>query len=145
MHFQHLPSSAIFRKLWRSKCTPRLNFFAWLLFVDRLNTRNMLVRRHYNVQPNYLCVLCSTNNEENLEHLFFTCPFALSCWNKLGIHWGTAASLDDRVLNMIAASGISFSMEIFVIAAWEIWNLRNSKIFDNELFPFVFGSGSSKT
>jgi hypothetical protein len=22
-------------------------------------------------------------------------------------------------------------MEIFMIAAWELWNLRNSKIFDN--------------
>ena len=73
---QHFPTSPIFKKLWKSKCTPRLKFSAWLLFVDRLNTRNMLLRRHYNIQPNSMCVLCSTNNEEDLDHLFFTCPFS---------------------------------------------------------------------
>ena len=31
----------------------------------------------------------------------------------------------------MATSGIPFFMEIFIIAAWEIWNLRNSKIFDH--------------
>ena len=47
--FQHFPVSPIFKRLWQSKCTPRLKFFAWLLLVDRLNTRNMLLRRHYNL------------------------------------------------------------------------------------------------
>ena len=36
-----------------------------------------------------------------------------------------------RVINKMATSGIPFFMEIFIIAAWEIWNLRNSKIFDH--------------
>jgi hypothetical protein len=31
--------------LWKSKCTPRVKFFGWLVLVDRLNTRNMLRRR----------------------------------------------------------------------------------------------------
>ena len=37
----------------------------------------------------------------------------------------------ERVLHMIGSAGISCIMEIFVFAAWEIWNIRNSKIFDN--------------
>ena len=61
MVFQNFHPSPIFRKLWKSKCTPRLKFFAWLLFVDSLNTRSMLIRRHFNVQPNSWCVLCSSN------------------------------------------------------------------------------------
>ena len=36
-----------------------------------------------------------------------------------------------RVINKMATSGIPFFMEIFIIAAWEIWNLRNSKNFDH--------------
>ena len=94
----------------------------------------MLVRRHFNVQPNSFCVLCSTGSEEDLEHLFFTCAFARSCWNKIGLHWGAASTPDIRVLDMIAGSGIPFSMEIFVLATWEIWNLRNSRTFDNGSF-----------
>ena len=134
--FQHFPVSPIFKRLWQSKCTPRLKFFAWLLLVDRLNTRNMLLRRHYNVHPNSWCVLCSTQEEEDLNHLFFTCPFALSCWNKLSIQWDVSLSIQERVLHMIGSTGLPCIMEIFVFAAWEIWNIRNSKIFDNGSVSF---------
>ena len=134
--FQHFPTSPIFKKLWKSKCTPRLKFFSWLLFVDRLNTRNMLLRRHYNIQPNSMCVLCSTNNEEDLDHLFFTCPFAMACWSKLGIQWDVSINISDCVLHMIGTAEISCILEIFVFAAWEIWNIRNSKIFDNGSISF---------
>jgi hypothetical protein len=33
-----------FNLLWKSKVSPRLKFFAWLLIVDRLNTKEMLTR-----------------------------------------------------------------------------------------------------
>ena len=131
MVFQHVHSSPIFKKLWKSKCTPRLKFFAWLLFVDRLNTRSMLVRRNFNVQPNSLCVLYTTNLEEDLEHLFFSCPFATTCWQKLGFIWPSIADIKQCVLSLMDTMGLPFFMEIFIIATWEIWKLRNSKIFDN--------------
>ena len=134
--FQHFPVSPIFKRLWQSKCTPRLKFFAWLLLVDRLNTRNMLLRRHYNVHPNSWCVLCSTQEVEDLNHLFFTCPFALSCWNKLSIQWDASLSIQERVLHMIGSTGLPCIMEIFVITVWEIWNIRNSKIFYNGSVSF---------
>ena len=134
--FQHFPVSPIFKRLWQSKCTPRLKFFAWLLLVDRLNTRNMLLRRHYNVHPNSWCVLCSTQEVEDLNHLFFTCPFALSCWNKLSIQWDVSLSIQERVLHMIGSTGLPCIMEIFVFTVWEIWNIRNSKIFDNGFVSF---------
>lgn len=54
---------------------------------DKLNTRNMLVRRYFKVQPNSLCVLCSDGEEETIAHLFFQCDFAKACWDKLGITW----------------------------------------------------------
>ena len=129
MVFQNFHPS-IFRKLWKSKCTPRLKFFAWLLFVDRLNTRSMLIRRHFNVQPNSWCVLCSSNSDEDTEHLFFSCPFASTCWQKLGFHWPSIADINERVLSPMATMGLPFFMEIFIMATWEIWKLRNSKIFD---------------
>jgi hypothetical protein len=128
--FQNFQASPIFTKLWKSKCTPRLKFFAWLLFVDRLNSRQMLLRRHFNVQPNSF-VLCMTNSVEDLDHLFFTCPFATACWSKLGYQWDMTQPLCARVLLELSRLRLPFCMEIFVFAAWEIWNLRNSKIFDD--------------
>ena len=129
MVFQNFHSSPIFRKFWKSKCTPRLKFFAWLLFVDRLNTRTMLVRRHFNVQINSWCVLCSSNSNEDLEHLFFSYPFASTCRQKLGFQWPSIANIRERVLSLMAMMGLPFFMEIFIMATWEIWKLRNSKIF----------------
>ena len=42
-----------------------------------------------------------------------------------------ARTLSDRLLHELHRMGLSFFMEIFEFAAWELWNLRNSKIFDN--------------
>jgi len=130
MVFQNYHPSPIFKKIWKLKCTPRLKFFAWLLFVDRLNTRNMLVRGHFHVQPNSFCVLCTTNTHEDLDHLFFNCPFADACWQRLDFQWASIQNISERVLNLMVTTGIPFFMEIFIFAAWELWKLRNSKIFD---------------
>ena len=37
--FMHLRKSPTFTWIWKSKCTPRLKFFAWLILMDRLNTK----------------------------------------------------------------------------------------------------------
>jgi hypothetical protein len=98
-------------------------FFAWLLLVDRLNTKTMLTRRNYSVGPNDHCLLCNDQVNEDIIHLFFHCTFASSCWQKLGITWSAATNLHDGQEPGIAST--SFFIEIFIIATWEIWNQRN--------------------
>jgi hypothetical protein len=45
-HFEtHQPSCWI----WKSKCTSKHKFFAWLILHDRINTNDMLLRRHWHV------------------------------------------------------------------------------------------------
>lgn len=63
----------------------KLKVFAWLLLADRINTKNMLRRQHYNVDSNLNCVLCNDGVEDTIEHLFFTCPFSKGCWEMLGM------------------------------------------------------------
>jgi hypothetical protein len=43
------------------------------------------------------CVLCPTGTEEDLDHLFFDCPFAKRCWEKIGMYWITSLSLYPRI------------------------------------------------
>ena len=88
--FKHLILPNTFKWVWKSKCTPRLKFFAWLILMDRLNTKDMLQRRNFHVQPNSHCVMCNAGVVEDLRHLFFDCPFAAACWQKLGILWGSS-------------------------------------------------------
>jgi hypothetical protein len=66
----------IFKSVWKSRCTPRVKFFIWLILVDRLNTKTMLSRRHIGERTNDHYVLCNPSENETLDHLFFLCPFA---------------------------------------------------------------------
>lgn len=79
--FSEVEAHPCFRMIWRSQCIPRIKFFAWLVLVDRLNTKTMLRRRHLNIEDDALCVLCNTGIEEDVDHLFFDCSFARQCWS----------------------------------------------------------------
>jgi hypothetical protein len=123
-------TSATFRLVWKSKVTPRVKLFAWLILLDRLNTKNMLARRNFNVQSNSLCVLCDDGNEETMHHLFFECRFAKQCWDKLGVNWVIEDDLPKRIECSRQMAGLPFFMEIFLIATWELWKIRNRLVFD---------------
>lgn len=130
MAFASTPAPPIFRLAWKSKITPRIKFFAWLILLDRLNTRDMLTRRHFNVQPNALCALCNQGEVETIEHLFFDCPLARRCWNKLNVTWTMDNDISARIINTRMVTALPYFMEIFLIASWELWKLRNRWIFD---------------
>jgi len=42
--FSQVEAQPVFKVIWKSRCTPRVKFFAWLILVDRLNTKTMLQR-----------------------------------------------------------------------------------------------------
>jgi hypothetical protein len=127
--YKDVEGHPIFKLVWKSRCTPRVKFFAWLVLVDRLNTKAMLRRRHLNTQDDLYCVLCNASIEEDIEHLFFSCPFAQQCWSALSFSWDTTLPLQERFLKEKEAQGLPFFTEAALIGAWELWKLRNDKIF----------------
>lgn len=64
----------LFPLIWKTSCTLR----------DRLNTRDMLQRRHWHVDD-HTCVLCPHLIHEDVWHLFFSCNFSQNVWNYLQI------------------------------------------------------------
>jgi hypothetical protein len=118
-----------FSWIWKSKLWSKLKVFSWLLLSDRLNTRNMLKRRHFNIGSNFNCPLCSTGDEETLEHLFFSCTFSISCWTRLNITWNMGAGRFDMITQAKANFQEGLFFEIFTIASWGIWKERNDLIF----------------
>jgi hypothetical protein len=129
--FQNMPAHPIFTWLWKSNCTPRVKFFAWLVLVDRLNTKTMLRRRNLYSEENAHCILCLAGIDEDLDHLFFECSFSRRCWNKIGLHWNNDLSLFPRIAHARQQVNVPFFMEAVVIGAWEIWKLRNDRVFNN--------------
>jgi hypothetical protein len=84
--------------IWKTKCVMKIKVFAWLFFWDRLNTRDMLDRRHCAKDDDDLsCVLCNTNQRETRDHLFFNCPFSTTCWQFLGISWNANLEFYQRI------------------------------------------------
>ena len=127
--FSGMASTPYFKVLWKSQCTPRVKFFVWLVLMNRLNTKTMLRRRHLNIQDDVLCVMCNQGADEDIDHLFFTCPFVVQCWTSINFSWDVSLPLAERLMRANEVHALDFFVEASLIAAWELWKLRNDKIF----------------
>jgi hypothetical protein len=94
--FSSIPCDGALKEIWKSKCLPKLRVFAWLLFMNRLNTKELMLRKHWEINDGPSCVLCNAQTLETRDHLFFECSFAADCWNKIGIHWDCSRGISDR-------------------------------------------------
>lgn len=132
MAFKHLQGPPTFKRVWNSKCTQRICFYMWLILVDRLNTKTMLRRRKCNVQPNVFCVMCVMGMWRRISITYFSpAPLQLAA----GKSWASIGSLGQISLRLsrtpyISNMRVPFFIEIFIIASWELWCMRNRKIFD---------------
>jgi hypothetical protein len=126
--YSTLEGHPIFRKTWKSSCTPRVKFFAWLVLIDRLNTKTILTRRNIGDREDDLCVMCDARIDETVDHLFFSYSFVRGYWNKLSVTWDYNLDIPDRILKAIE-NGLVFYLEAILIAAWELWKARNDLIF----------------
>ena len=92
----------------------------------------MLRRRHFHLDNGYTCVMCNLGAEEDILHLFFDCPFAQSSWQTLQIQWNNDSDLISKLIQARVHNNHILFMEIFLVAAWELWKLINAKIFNQE-------------
>ena len=128
--FGSLPCPREFTAIWKSKCLPKLKVFLWLLLHDRLNTKDLMTRKHWTIDGGPACSMCSSGDIETRDHLFFECSFASSCWDSIGISWDLQRGLVDRIyLSKTIFSGACF-WEVFACSAWNIWKARNDYIFN---------------
>jgi hypothetical protein len=120
----------VYQWLWESCCIMSHKMFAWLLLVDRLNTRDILQRRHWNTTDDTHCELCPLRAYEDRMHLFFQCNFSSRIWNYLQIDW-----IQNDDLQMVISTARKyfrkpFFMEVIIIACRNIWLVQNDKVFN---------------
>jgi hypothetical protein len=133
----HLVVPAVFKWLWKSSCMMKHKAFAWLLLNDRLNTRDLLIRRNWKVTEDKHCVLCPIRAYEDRLHLFFECNFSRRIWTYLQIDWSRGSDIQSYVANARKDFGKPFFMEVMILACWHIWKQRNGKIFEHQRPTFA--------
>jgi hypothetical protein len=131
-HFKEITPPSPFYWIWKAKCMPKIKFFAWLLLVDRLNTRDLLKRRHKHLEEGYHCVLCPDQVDETSMHLFFECSSSVVRWFVIGIQWDQQGSIFEMLQHQRVNFGGPYFMDLFMIAAWCIWKERNDFIFNHK-------------
>ena len=140
LFYSHTFASESFNPLtawiWKSSCTMKIKVFAWMLIMDRLNTKDMVERRHWHLEDGVNCVLCPLQTRETRDHLFFNCNFSVRVWNYLQIDWSSGDSMADLVINASRSFRKPFFTEVVFIACWNIWILRNAKVFRHERAGF---------
>jgi hypothetical protein len=130
--FAQAPTDHALPSIWKSKCLPKLRVFAWLLMKDRLNTKDLIIRKSWKLDDGPSCVLCTNQMLETRDHLFFECPFAVACWEFTGIRWDSSELISPRfALARDSFIGPCF-MEIAICDAWNIWKERNDLIFKQQ-------------
>jgi hypothetical protein len=121
---QHVVYPAI-NKLRKTSCHSKHRVFFWLLLQDRLNTRQLLQRKFFFL-PDYSCTMCGSLQMESRNHLFFTCPFAIMCWQYISPRWtsptglGKSSLLMESLDSLTTAIGKPCSLDIIILGCWSI-------------------------
>jgi len=69
----------IFYLLWKATAFPNVLITAWRALIDRIPTREALVRRGVQMES-IVCVLCQIK-EKSSQHLFVECMYAQRVWS----------------------------------------------------------------
>lgn len=128
--FRELDPPAHIPAIWKSKCMMKHKVFIWLMFMDRVNTRDLLCRRHFNIGNDHSCMLCNSVPLETNIHLFFECEFSTACWNVLNIHWDTTLEMQEMLRVTARNWNQDMFKEMMMLGTWNIWKQRNACYFD---------------
>jgi hypothetical protein len=79
---------------WTSKSCSKSQHkvFFWLRIQERLNTRQLWQRKNFFLSD-YSCTMCNSSKMESGNHLFFTCPFTIMCWQYICPSWAPPNAL----------------------------------------------------
>jgi len=69
-------SGPFHKNIWKGKVPQNIKIFIWLLTNNAILTKDNHLKRKWSGSPS--CAFC--NQDENANHLFFTCPVAKVVW-----------------------------------------------------------------
>jgi hypothetical protein len=114
--------------VWKLKIPPRVHVFLWLLFYNKLLTRDNLHKRQE--IPELCCVFCL--EEESIPHLFFECVVARKLWEHIARITRICKQVDLLAITRLWICEKTHIIPNIVHAAvlWSLWKCRNDVCFN---------------
>ncbi|GAU18667.1 hypothetical protein TSUD_125000 [Trifolium subterraneum] len=133
----HNGVDSLLARVWKSWAPSKVIVFSWQLLLDRVPTRQNLLRRRVIRDPSgALCAFCGASVEA-IDHLFITCGSISLVWYSifrwLGFHFVSPMSIRG-VFQGFLALGLGRKSRlgwllIWHATVWAIWNSQNDVIF----------------
>jgi hypothetical protein len=118
--------------LWKIKIPLKIKIFMWFLSNKVILTKDNLAKRKWKGCTK--CCFCG--EQETVEHLFLSCPFAKIIWRI--IHFTYSLPPPTNITNMFSnwLNGVdkTYKSRIRVgvsALCWSIWRCRNNVVFNN--------------
>ena len=136
---------SVWKQVWDSFSIPKINFFFWTLFHNKILTGENLCRR--NIVGPHRCALCK-NALETSDHMFIDCEYARKTWSifltRLNVIPPTHCSIADMFSTWKASyphniAGKYIWYKVWIAApkyvCWKLWLARNEIIFNQNEIP----------
>jgi hypothetical protein len=129
----HLRREGYWQGIWRLKVPQKIKNLVWRICRDVVPTRRRLQDK--GVQCPLSCV-ASNGPEEDLNHLFFNCPFSIQVWQRTGLwtsiqqtylNTGTVAKC---IFALLQHYGVAVSQQ-FTATLSSLWKHRNLKLWQD--------------
>jgi hypothetical protein len=128
----------VFKNLWKCGAPSKVCAFSWQLILDRIQTKDNLVKHRIINEQQGQCVLCGSVPETAI-HLFLHCNFAAAVWYGIMCWLGFIIVLPNTIVSSLAVllncaksknqkRGLCFIWNVYM---WTMWRVRNDRIFNN--------------
>jgi hypothetical protein len=128
----------VFKNLWKCGAPSKICAFSWQLILDRIQTKDNLLKRRIVEEQHGQCTLYGLAPESAI-HLFFHCHFAAKVWYDIICWLGFTILLPHSIESSLAVLiGYAKSKKervglclIWNVFMWVIWSVRDCVIFNN--------------
>jgi len=116
--------------IWKSLAPPRVQLFIWLLMQRKIQCRSVLSRK--GIVDSATCEICSVA-DETPEHIIDGCTLGRDVWARMNLLSIISVDMNDLHSVQGQPSNLIPELPSFVaLVCWQIWKVRNAKIFRNE-------------